>query len=648
MTGDASLSVRRGSPDLAWMWPPGGPRVHDVCRTLSSNIGNERGIFTGILLARIRAGDRNALEELIARDLPRLRRWATGRLPGWARERDDTDDLVQDTVIRSLEKLEGFDPQHEAALQAYLRQAVLNRIRDLVRRAQRKPAIVPLDEDMTFAGGKPPRSRDLERRRSPGTTPDRRRCPLESSRRSSAVSNWATTTTNWPLRSGNRRAPRHAWRCGGRCCGSRRKCGMLEADPVLVSLADAIADGLPIDWPSTDAADLTPDDRRLVAELRVLESLHTLHRRHGASPEPGVPQADIATKTGAPVRTWGHLQIRGIIGTGGFGVVYRAWDPHLASEVALKVLARDTGIGDAVIAEASLLARVRHPNIVSIYGADRCNEEVGLWMELIRGRTLSEIVRTHGTFGAREAAVVGLDLTRALATVHGAGLVHRDVKAQNVMREEGGRVVLMDFGAGVESAGAAAQARIVGTPLYIAPEQLDRPESTPQSDIYSLGVLLYHIVTGSYPIAADSLAAAEAAHRQGQRNRLRDVRSDLPTEFVQIVERAMHPDLGERYRSAGELEGALAQFVVRDEVPDRFDDDDGDACRRTASAPPPPRGSGGHCGARRRRNCRVGVPGLCAPHSAARHGGGSAIAGRPALHEHVRRSCAGVLRRRDD
>jgi RNA polymerase sigma-70 factor, ECF subfamily len=107
------------------------------------------------LLARIRAGDASARDELVARYLPRLRRWATGRLPGWARERDDTDDLVQDTVIRALGKLEGFEPQHEGALQAYLRQAVLNRIRDLVRRAQRQPAIVPMDEDMTFEGESP-------------------------------------------------------------------------------------------------------------------------------------------------------------------------------------------------------------------------------------------------------------------------------------------------------------------------------------------------------------------------------------------------------------------------------------------------------------------------------------------------------------
>lgn len=107
------------------------------------------------LLERIRAGDRGALDELIARYLPRLRRWASGRLPGWAREQDETDDLVQDTVIRSLEKLEGFDPHHEAALQAYLRQAVMNRIRDLVRRAQRRPANVPLDDNMTLEAESP-------------------------------------------------------------------------------------------------------------------------------------------------------------------------------------------------------------------------------------------------------------------------------------------------------------------------------------------------------------------------------------------------------------------------------------------------------------------------------------------------------------
>ena len=107
------------------------------------------------LLARARAGDSDALNHLLARHLPRLRRWAAGRLPGYARGRDDTDDLVQDTVVRTLKNLEGFEPRREGALQAYLRQAVLNQIRDAIRRAKRRPALDVLDEEMTGQGISP-------------------------------------------------------------------------------------------------------------------------------------------------------------------------------------------------------------------------------------------------------------------------------------------------------------------------------------------------------------------------------------------------------------------------------------------------------------------------------------------------------------
>jgi len=100
------------------------------------------------LLAKVRAGDDEALERLLNYHVPRLRRWATGRLPAWARDRDDTDDLVQETVVRTLRKIEGFNPHHDGALQAYLRQALVNRIRDAVRRADRRPSAVPLSEEM--------------------------------------------------------------------------------------------------------------------------------------------------------------------------------------------------------------------------------------------------------------------------------------------------------------------------------------------------------------------------------------------------------------------------------------------------------------------------------------------------------------------
>lgn len=100
------------------------------------------------LLALVRAGNDEALDRLLRRHLPRLRRWASGRLPGWARDRGDTDDLVQETVVQTLKRLGSFEPAREGALQAYLRQAVMNGIRDAIRRAGRRPAAVPLDEEM--------------------------------------------------------------------------------------------------------------------------------------------------------------------------------------------------------------------------------------------------------------------------------------------------------------------------------------------------------------------------------------------------------------------------------------------------------------------------------------------------------------------
>src|SRR5262249_33548864 len=146
-----------------------------------------------------------------------------------------------------------------------------------------------------------------------------------------------------------------------------------------------------------------------------------------------------------------------------------------------------------IVSEARLLARVRHENVVTVYGADVVNGQVGLWMELIHGRRLDALVATDGPFVAQDAAKIGVALCGALAAVHQAGLLHRDVKAQNVMREARGRVVLMDFGAGRELMDETAHP--VGTPVYLAPEVLAGQPASIQSDIYSLGVLLFFLTS---------------------------------------------------------------------------------------------------------------------------------------------------------
>ena len=181
-----------------------------------------------------------------------------------------------------------------------------------------------------------------------------------------------------------------------------------------------------------------------------------------------------ATAGQGELRTWGQLILRSYIGRGSFGDVYRAWDPRLDREVALKLLTPpatgETARSSKVISEGRALARVRHPNVVTVYGADQIGGRIGVWMEFVEGRTLAQRIAADGPLAPAETAAIGADLARALAAVHKAGLLHRDVKAQNVICEAGGRIVLTDFGTAVPheeeepaGGGACSKARLRST-----------------------------------------------------------------------------------------------------------------------------------------------------------------------------------------
>jgi eukaryotic-like serine/threonine-protein kinase len=328
-------------------------------------------------------------------------------------------------------------------------------------------------------------------------------------------------------------------------------------DRVLVNAAASVADGAPVDWTEAEShADF--DSRRLVRHLRLVESIASLHRSIPHDIEDDVPPR-IAADPGGP--RWGRLVLLGRIGGGSSCDVFRAWDSALHRDVALKLLHDDDGSRESqarLIDEARRLARLRHEHVVQVYGAEQHDNRVGLWMELVRGQSLEALVKTRGPLGAREAALIGLDLCAALASVHAAGLVHRDVKAQNVMREDGGRVVLMDFGTGEER---GSRSRLAGTPLYLAPEIFRGQRASVQSDLYSLGVLVYFLVTGTFPVLADSVERLARAHDSRARRPLRDLRPDAPENFVRAVERALDSDPSRRYRSAGEMETALREAI---------------------------------------------------------------------------------------
>jgi TolB-like protein/Tfp pilus assembly protein PilF len=308
----------------------------------------------------------------------------------------------------------------------------------------------------------------------------------------------------------------------------------------LLGLAEAVADGAAIDWAEVETTAGNPSDRGIVAQLRLL--------------------AQLGGTVGAVPATWGSLEIRAELASGTFGTVYRAWDPRLEREVALKLLHPRRSVGalpSAVVAEGRLIAKIRHVNVVTVYGADVCDGRIGIWMEFVNGRTLREIVTEHGPFGPHEAALIARDLCRALAAVHQLGFVHRDVKAQNVMREAGGRTVLMDFGAGeaLQHDGRVTEMR--GTPAYLAPELFDGAPATVVSDIYGVGVLLYFLVTGQFPIVGSSIAELRERHAKGQRIFLLDARPDLSPEFVRVVDACTAAEPGARPQSAGAVEALL-------------------------------------------------------------------------------------------
>lgn len=341
----------------------------------------------------------------------------------------------------------------------------------------------------------------------------------------------------------------------------------------LTEVAASVADGTPVDWNAVHLQG-SAAHQRLVRHLRLVESIASLHRSIPSTPSddedddavvPASVERQPSRTTPASGPHWGRLTLLERIGQGTSCEVYRAWDTTLHREVALKLLHQNGPQADAhtrLLEEARRLARLRHEHVVQVYGAEQHDGRVGLWMELVRGESLEQVVQKRGIFGPREAALIGLDLCSALAAVHASGLLHRDVKAQNVMREERGRIVLMDFGTGEELSGTN---RLVGTPLYLAPEIFRGQRASVQSDLYSLGVLLFYLVSGKFPVVASSMEQLARAHAHRQRQPLRDLRPDVPEAFIATVERALDSDPTRRFQSVGDLEAGLRESL--DETP---------------------------------------------------------------------------------
>jgi SagB-type dehydrogenase family enzyme len=330
------------------------------------------------------------------------------------------------------------------------------------------------------------------------------------------------------------------------------------AESPLLDAASRIADGDGVDWLSVTAT-LNDDQSRVAEELAIVQQIAAGHRQlHQLLPVPSDTPAHLM-----PDRArWGHLDLLNVVGRGSYGIVYRAWDTRLERLVALKLF-HGASNPDSVIQEGRMLARVRHENVVSVYGADVIDGVAGIWMELVHGETLDRIVRKTGPLGAREAASVGADVARALGAVHASGLLHCDIKAQNVVRETSGRVVLMDMGASrlvPELRDMDQQLTdVAGTPRYMAPE-LFAAGATPtkESDIYSLGILLYHLVTGQFPVDGKTLGELKRAHEARKGISIYDARHGLPRPLAVVVPRAIDREPSLRPATTVDIQSILS------------------------------------------------------------------------------------------
>jgi eukaryotic-like serine/threonine-protein kinase len=247
----------------------------------------------------------------------------------------------------------------------------------------------------------------------------------------------------------------------------------------------------------------------------------------------------------------GRYRLERRLGAGGFGIVWLGWDEKLEREVAVKTIPRERGVGERVEREARAAARLNHPGIVGVYELASDAHDVYLVSELVRGRTLAELLRA-GAISDRDVARIGEALCEALEHAHARGVIHRDVKPQNVMvlaepAAGAGFAKLTDFGVAhvVSGDSLTRTGDVVGTLAYMAPEQADGERVTPACDVYSLALTLYEAWTGTNPVRAGGPAAT--ARRLGRPlPSLSAMRRDLPLELCDAIDAALEPDPARR------------------------------------------------------------------------------------------------------
>jgi serine/threonine protein kinase/Tfp pilus assembly protein PilF len=251
------------------------------------------------------------------------------------------------------------------------------------------------------------------------------------------------------------------------------------------------------------------------------------------------------------------------LGKGGMGRVYRVEDIKLKQEVALKLIkpeiAKDKKTIERFRNELKTARKIRHKNVCGMYDLGEDQGTHYITMEYVRGEDLKRLIRKIGQLSAGQAIPIAMQICEGLAEAHELGFVHRDLKPQNVMVDEEGNARIMDFGIArsLEAKGITGAGVMIGTPEYMSPEQVEGKEIDQRSDIYSLGIILYEMVTGRVPFEGDTPFTIGVKHKSEIPTNPKELNTQIPEDFNRVILRCLEKDQENRYRSAGELRAEL-------------------------------------------------------------------------------------------
>jgi len=258
----------------------------------------------------------------------------------------------------------------------------------------------------------------------------------------------------------------------------------------------------------------------------------------------------------------GKYKIIGELGKGAMGIVYRGVDPDINREVAVKLIrfdmvSEDSEKEDAArrfIREAQSAGNLAHPNIITIYEVGREDNQTFIVMQCVDGESLKEAISSGRKFSALEVVDLMMCLCDALEFAHQNKIIHRDIKPGNILLDKQGRPYLVDFGvARMEMSTMTQSGTIVGTPSYMAPEQIQGIRVDARADIFSLGVIIYEMLTGKRPFEGDHITTIVYKIMNEEPTNIREMKRDLPEGFEQIIKKTLEKDANKRYQSCKAL-----------------------------------------------------------------------------------------------